>query len=210
MNKTGYSTGLFSDWLVGKIFSNLTVLRFNSKDKHGLNIWLCKCGCGKLISVRGNALKSGKKRSCGCLNGRHGLSGTTEYSAWKGIITRCRWEKYYQWKNYGGRGIRVCKRWSRFENFIADMGFKPGAEYSIDRIDVNGDYEPSNCRWATHKQQAQNRRNNIFIELGGDKKTVAEWSDLYGVKAATVYARFHNNSASGISLFSKPWNSKSS
>lgn len=200
----------FCDLLVGKTFSNLTVLRFDSKDKSKINIWLCKCVCGKTILVRGNKLKAGKKKSCGCLSQRHGLSGTSEHMAWKSMLNRCRLDNRIQWKDYGGRGIKVCERWMKFKNFISDMGLKPGSDYSLDRIDVNGDYIPSNCKWSTSKQQQQNKRNNVFIEFNGDKKTVSEWAVLCGVKAATIYARLRNNSATGISLLSKPWNLKSS
>lgn len=104
-----------------------------------------------------------------------------EYKAWAGIKTRCLNSKNKVYKYYGGRGITVCERWLKFENFLADMGLKPSAQHSIDRIDNNGNYEPSNCRWATDKEQTRNRRSNIIVEHEGVAMCMADAAELSGV-----------------------------
>jgi hypothetical protein len=129
----------------------------------------CICDCGNTGTYYLCNLKSGKTKSCGCLynetrvgNYKHGGTGTREYSIWKAMKRRCYNKNVKDYPNYGGRGIIVCDRWlNSFENFISDMGKKPSAEYSIDRIDVNGNYEPSNCRWATPKEQRLNQRKTL-------------------------------------------------
>ena len=129
--------------------------------------WLCLCDCGNKKIVQSNHLTSGASKSCGCLLSEknialrktHGLSKSRIYRIWRNMINRCHYEKYPERHLYGGRGIVVCDRWrSSFENFLSDMGI-PDSCLSIDRIDVNGNYEPSNCKWSTSKEQAANRRS---------------------------------------------------
>jgi hypothetical protein len=109
----------------------------------------------------------------------HGCSRTKEYISWQGMHARCKNSNNPGFKNYGGRGIKVCERWENsFLNFLQDMGPKPSKDHSLDRIDNNGNYEPSNCRWATQYEQGNNRRNNIFIEHNGKSRSVAEWSRI--------------------------------
>ena len=122
-------------------------------------------------------------------NATHGLSHTKEYSAWSHMHQRCESEKYKFFHQYGGRGIRVCERWKSFEVFLADVGYAPTKEHSIDRIDANGNYEPSNVRWSTWKTQERNRTNNRVIEINGEKKTLVEWCEIYGIEYGKVWQR---------------------
>ncbi len=149
---------------VGATFNRLTVL--GRDPSPGVRPkWLCRCDCGADVSVIACDVKSGHTRSCGCYDAdrkrtdtvRHGYARTKTYNCWANMISRCTNQNRHDWMNYGGRGIAVCERWRDFVNFLADMGEKP-ANLSIDRIDVNGNYEPENCRWATASQQRMNQR----------------------------------------------------
>ena len=117
------------------------------------------------------------------------MSKTTTYKSWCHMKERCLNEGNQDYPDYGGRGIQVCDRWLSFENFYADMGEKPRGRYSIDRLDTDGGYEPSNCRWATDKQQARNKRNNRAIEFNGRTQLLVEWSQETGVRQETIRYR---------------------
>lgn len=151
--------------LTGKKFNNLTVIGFNSVIKEKTH-WDCICDCGNKTVVGGYDLKSGNTKSCGCIQAKnrvkHGNSprkrATPEYKSYYAMIQRCTNENAKGFENYGGRGIRVCDRWMDFNVFLKDMGKKPSPEHSIERIEVNGNYEPSNCRWATPVEQSHNTR----------------------------------------------------
>lgn len=120
------------------------------------------------------------------INKRH----TKTYSAWHSMRDRCELPNNPQYCNYGGRGIRVCERWRKFENFLADMGESPSLKHSIDRFpDNNGNYEPGNCRWATKKEQANNKRTNVFVTFNGETKTVSQWAEGLGWKTNTLIYR---------------------
>lgn len=153
----------------GKKYGHLTVLKRVKNDKYNRACWLCKCDCGNEIVVEGAQLRNGHYISCGCeknkkikeLSRTHGLSNTSTYQSWLGMKSRCYNKKNPRYKHYGGRGIVVCEQWkNNFQQFVNDMGEKPNSSYSIDRIDVDGNYEPYNCRWATSIQQANNKQNS--------------------------------------------------
>ena len=159
--------------------------------------WICRCECGEKRSVDGGNLRTGLSRSCGCLHSEqsaeahrtHGMSGTKVYQAWQGMHTRCGNPREPGFKHYGGRGIKICKRWRKFENFYADMGIPPSKKHSLDRIDNDGNYEPRNCRWATELQQKSNRRNTRRLTFKGETKTITEWSRKTGLSWEVIYGR---------------------
>lgn len=171
--------------LVGQTFERLTVLKDNGRNSRRYILWLCKCSCGKDIDAIGYELENGHVKSCGCLkaerlgnNSRtHGKSKTSEYSIWCGMIKRIENPNDKFYSEYGGRGIKICDRWRHsFEFFNQDMGSRPTKNHSIERIEVNGDYEPGNCKWATLDEQARNKRNNINIKQGDRVMILEDWA----------------------------------
>lgn len=163
--------------LVGERFGRLVVLRVWRFKRHRRAE--VRCDCGVLKGVYVHNLTNGHVASCGCLRAEmhrlrsqqqktHGASRTPEHDARAAMIQRCYNARNRNFRFYGARGITVCERWREsFENFLADMGLRPSAKHSIDRIDNDGNYEPGNCRWATRAEQARNRRNTRFVEVGG-------------------------------------------
>ncbi len=182
---------------IGQNFGRWTVIEFGYIANRKNHYWLCKCECGNIKNVFDGSLKFGRSKSCGCLSSElstqrfvtHGMSDTATYHSWSHMRSRCRNPDNLKYKNYGGRGIKICARWSKFANFIKDMGEKPGPQYSIDRIDNNGNYCKTNCRWATFQKQARNTRQNRIIKYGDKKMCVAEWSDITNICSGTIRSR---------------------
>lgn len=190
--------------LTGQKFWRLTVIQYLGRQHHS-SLWLCECECGTRANVQSGALKNGDIKSCGCwqrdrmrgLNFKHGERGgllrktvTAEYKCWSSMLDRCYRPatRGYEW--YGGRGIKVCPEWTgNFAAFLRDVGRKPSRRHSLDRVDSNGNYEPGNVRWATHKQQARNRSNNRVVEFRGQNLTLVEAAELAGIPYKTVKGR---------------------
>lgn len=164
----------------------------------------CVCKCGTEKTVRFAILTYGTTKSCGCLGREHrgkglgkwpawnGVGKTPpEFFTWRGMLDRCYSERCdSSWENYGGRGISVCERWIKsFDAFFEDMGPKPHPSLSIDRINVNGHYEPSNCRWASWEVQANNKRTNVFVTYGGTTLTMAQWSRKLKISPSVLGSR---------------------
>lgn len=168
------------DDLSGKRFGRLLVVSPSHVDKGGNRHWHCVCDCGANAIVPARTMKLGRTVSCGCYrcerSRTHHMSTTSEYRIWADMRGRCERKSFKQFKDYGGRGIAVCDRWQRFEKFYEDMGPRPGPEFSLDRINVNGNYEPGNVRWATDHVQRRNRRDNNFVEFGGKRLCLADWA----------------------------------
>jgi len=179
--------------LSGERFGMLSVIDYAGK-KGRENLWCCMCDCGQQQTAPASRLIAGKVRSCGCLvsitNTKHGLSHSPEYDCWKNIKSRCYNENNGEYKNYGARGIVMCERWIvSFENFIADMGTRPSPNHSIDRIDVDGNYCKENCRWATLKQQNDNKRQSVIITAFGETLSLTSMAKKHGVSPTTLAYR---------------------
>lgn len=178
--------------LTGRRFSKLTVIKrgddYVSPKGYHSAAWLCRCDCGTESVVRGVYLKNGKTKSCGCLRVEepnrttHGQSKTRLYKIWRSMRARCEREKDRNFENYGGRGVTVCDDWTQFENFM-DWAYLHGYDesLSIDRIDNNGNYDPSNCRWVDMNVQANNTRHNHYITYKGATKTMSQWAKETGI-----------------------------
>lgn len=200
--------------LVGKKFGRLTVTSYSHTNEKGRAVWNCKCECGNSIKVSSSYLLSHETKSCGCLvkevsrkqalirnkgnkfGLKHGKHEFKLYKVWKSMNGRCNCPTNSQYEYYGGRGIEVCSQWKNNFNAFYEWGMTNGynekaskGECTIDRIDVNGDYEPSNCRWVNLKVQANNKRNNRKITFNGITKNLCEWAEITGIRAETIRTR---------------------
>lgn len=190
----------------GMTFGKLTLIKNTNPNEQRFSkiIWECQCECGNKITSSAKSLRAGRRKSCGCLrsenSGRRkhgqGTKGkeTPEYKTWMNILSRCGdapcVKRVNTYKNYSARGIFVCERWKNsFAAFYEDMGIRPSKDHSIDRINNNDGYYKENCRWATDKEQCNNRRFNLLITIDGVEKTLQEWSDSYKIKSSLVSKR---------------------
>lgn len=186
--------------LVGQRFSRLTVLD-DFKIQNNKTYWLCKCNCGNEKYVRADSLKDGSIQSCGCLmrevqkscenkHKTHGLTKTKLHNVWGSMKRRCYNKNVSRYENYGGKGIKVCDEWQEFLPFyewaIAN-GYQEGL--TIERIDVNGNYEPSNCTWITMEEQAKNKTNTTFLTYKGVTKRLVEWAKEYNIDRNNLRTR---------------------
>lgn len=188
--------------MIGQRFGRLTVLGYAGKSKNRLIVYLCRCVCGKETKVDGLSLRRGHSRSCGCLNSddkrsrvgklnacyKHGMVGHSTYRSWHGLMQRCTNPKNPKFPRYGGRAIIVCERWKTFVNFLADMGPAP-AGHTIERINVNGNYEKSNCCWLPAPEQSRNKTNHRWLSLNGVTMPLFAWCKKLVLKSCTIEMR---------------------
>ena len=185
--------------LTGMVFGRLTVIKRVENSKRGESRWLCRCSCGNYKEVQGNNLKSKQVQSCGCIrkevsslkNKLHGMTKSRIYRIYQHMKDRCYRVTDKRYQRYGGRGIKICDEWLNsfveFYNWSIQNGYKENL--TIDRIDNNGNYEPKNCRWITHKEQNRNYSRNVLLTYRGETKCIIEWSEELGIKYQTLKYR---------------------
>lgn len=194
--------------ITGRRFERLLVIKDCGRDKWGDTLWLCKCDCGNEKITTGGSLRYGRVKSCGCIHKEfisnlrktHGMSKTRFYNTWQLIVSRCCNKNNPSYILYGARGITVCNRWKNsflafkedmYQSYLDHVEKYGENNTSIDRIDVNGNYEPENCRWATNKEQMNNQRTNRYIEVDGECITVKQASEKYNIKYITLITRLN-------------------
>lgn len=186
--------------ITGERFGRLVAIR-KVKDEKGRLKWLCQCDCGNTKTVVVSSLLKGLTKSCGCYNReravetntKHGMTNSKLYGTWCNIKNRCYNEKVDSYYLYGGRGIKMCDEWlhdfSAFARWAEANGYRE--DLSIDRIDVNGDYTPENCKWSSLVEQANNKRSNHLIEYNGKTQTAAQWAREVGLPRNVLYSRLY-------------------
>ena len=199
--------------LTGQRFGKLTVVEIAEHIKGKHIKWRCVCDCGKALEVLGCNLTTGHTKSCDCYKRQrtsetkitHGMSNSRLNHIWKTIHSRCELNSNKSYKDYGGRGITVCSEWKYFESFM-EWAMENGYQehLTIERINVNGNYEPSNCKWVTIKEQANNKTNNVFITYKGETKTLAQWAEYLDLPYKTLYNRLKFLKWSIEETFEKP------
>ena len=195
----------------GKRFGRLVAIERGEPVYYGRQkkvTWRCQCDCGVVVSINASSLSRGLTTSCGCRKREvcidrsltHGMSngrdGSGTYKSWNAMRNRCANVRSVDYPDYGGRGIGICDRWKSFAMFLDDMGLRP-KHHSIERIDVNGDYNPGNCKWLLTKRQARNRRNTLWVNLSGERLSLVDACENVGIKAATVRRKKYDR---GISI----------
>lgn len=189
--------------ITGERFGRLTAIKRVGKDKRNNVLWLCKCDCGNEVVRATSELKKRNNHSCGCLgkehltdmakaNITHGMSKSRLYGCYKGMMSRCYRQSDIHYKAYGGRGITVCDEWKNDSKAFIDWALTNGYsdDLTIERIDVNGNYEPSNCTWIPMSEQYDNKRQNVMIEWNGERHNATYWSRVFGIPATTIRWRY--------------------
>lgn len=187
--------------LKGQRFGKLTVLERACPERKGKVYWVCRCDCGNYTVVAGDNLKSGNTKGCGCMqvegarkvNKKHGRTGTKLYKAWDSMRQRCYNPQKDHYEDYGGRGISVCDEWANDFSSFCDWAMSHGynEKLTLDRIDVDGNYCPENCRWSTMKEQQNNRRSNHLLTYKNETHTMMEWSEILGVSYSALKKRIY-------------------
>ena len=199
--------------ITGHRFGRLTVLEFVER-RGRYPYWKCVCDCGNVVIKPGYSMLQGNTKSCGCLAQEHSKKAKFRkhkykndrvYSVWRAMLSRCENPNNLGFQRYGGRGICICDEWKDpeiFAEWALSHGFKDG--YSIERINNDGPYCPENCRFATTKEQANNRCTNVFVEYNGERKTITEWAEQTSVSANTLFYRYRHGWDFGVALNTPP------
>lgn len=193
--------------VTGNKYSRLTAIRFSHKQKPRNHYWVFKCDCGNEKIIKKTHVTNGKTLSCGCYSQERkdkmkigAITRNPLHNTWEAMKARCSNKNNHAYKDYGGRGIKVCARWKdSFKNFLEDMGERPDGG-SLDRIDNDGNYETSNCRWATKKQQGRNRRTNKNITINSVTKCVTEWAEQLKISPFLIFLRLRRGWTNGEAL----------
>lgn len=202
--------------LTGQKFGRLTAVKFVGQSAEKRALWECLCDCGNTIIVPGKSLRTGNTKSCGCLNietatnrivslnHKHGGSHSRLFKRWTGMLARCNNPHAVNYKDYGGRGIKVCEEWRSFEAF-RDWAMSAGFDekLSIDRIDPNGDYCPENCRWVNASAQANNRRSTRKITFNGETKSLSEWARKYKKDPSNLHGRTEKEIIAKLAMYER-------
>ncbi len=186
-------------------YGKITVISFSHIDS--VAYWNCLCDCGNKCTLAGSRLRCGQTKSCGCLQkSRKGLSSCSTFHIWKGMLQRCYDKSVKHYARYGGKGIFVCDRWKNsFENFLKDMGERPD-NLTLDRIDSSKGYSPENCRWASYKEQANNKKSGYFITAFGQTLRLTEWAKKTGIGWSTIRQRIERSKWTSENALSKKVN----
>lgn len=205
--------------MIGKRFGKLTVIdKSKERAKNGTIKYLCKCDCGNTSIIRGDHLRSGETLSCGCLIKKYGTSKYVKqgqstlnkrlYQIYDKMKQRCNNKNTTNYKDYGGRGITICDEWLNdfmvFYDWSMNNGYKDNL--SIDRINVDGNYEPSNCRWVDMKTQNNNTRRNVYLTYKGKKQSISQWGKELGISLSNIYYRYHKGWTDKECLFGRGYN----
>ena len=204
--------------LVGDRFGRVVVLERAGADKHNRALWLCQCDCGNTCIVATNRLTNGTTKSCGCYakelfqeNSKkpvHGMYKSRPFSIWHSMKQRCLNPNCEQFEYYGGKGVKVCEKWMTFTGFWEDMKNGYSDELTLDRIDGNGNYERSNCRWATRQEQSENKSSNVCLTIDGITAVFKRHCERYGINYSTAYNRVYKHGYSYEDAIKIPTKSK--